>query len=136
MCHEGIRTSRHNVNFLKSRAIEAAGRESADNCYGCHGGRAWYRIPFPYPRHAWDGMDKDVPDWAKNRPTASDPRFLLDEWMSPPAPAAATPAPPAPAAKTGSKARAQSRPALARKPSKSSYVRIQTVKGSQHVSQI
>lgn len=147
MCHEGIRTSRHNVNFLKARAIEAAGRESADSCYGCHGGRAWYRIPFPYPRHAWDGMDKDIPEWAKNRPTASDPRFLLDEWLAPaaapaaanptpPEPAVASPATPAPAAKTSSKAKAKSPPAFARKACKSSYVRIPTYKGSQHVSQI
>jgi hypothetical protein len=155
MCHEGIRTSRHNVNFLKPKSIEAAGRESADHCYGCHGGRAWYRIPFPYPRHAWDGMDKDVPDWAKNRPTKSEPRFLLDEWIAPlaePAPANVAPEPTAntPAAastathalavKTSSKAKAKlnsrSRPAAARKASKSSYVRIQTYKGSHHVSQI
>lgn len=147
MCHEGIRTARHNVNFLKPRAIEAAGRESADNCYGCHGGRAWYRIPFPYPRHAWDGMDKDVPDWAKNRPTGSEPRFLLEEWTAPsvapaatnpapPEPAAASPATPATAAKTSSKAKPKSRPAVARKPGKSSHVRIQTFKGSHYVSQI
>jgi len=155
MCHEGIRTSRHNVNFLKPKAIEAAGRESADHCYGCHGGRAWYRIPFPYPRHAWDGMEKDVPDWAKNRPTKSEPRFLLDEWIAPLAepapanvapeptantPAAASPATHAPAVKTSSKAKAKlnsrSRPAVARKASKSSFVRSQTYKGSHYVSQI
>jgi len=75
-CHSGIRTTRHNVNFLKPQAIEAAGAESGDACYGCHGGRAWYRINFPYPRHVWDGMDKEVPDWAKGRPTQSEPRFL------------------------------------------------------------
>lgn len=75
MCHEGIRTTRHNVNFLKPEAIEAAGRESADHCYGCHGGRAWYRISFPYPRHAWEGMENETPDWAKQRPTQSEPRF-------------------------------------------------------------
>jgi nitrate/TMAO reductase-like tetraheme cytochrome c subunit len=148
LCHDGIRTARHNVNFLKPRAIEAAGRESSENCYGCHGGRAWYRIPFPYPRHAWDGMDKDVPDWAKNRPTASQPRFLLDVWIPPavepavePAgavpTASATPATPAPAAKSSSrKTKPKSRPAVARKASKSGYVRIQTYKGSHYVSQI
>jgi nitrate/TMAO reductase-like tetraheme cytochrome c subunit len=75
-CHETIRTSRHNVNFLKPAEIEAAGKESGDACYGCHGGRAWYRVSYPYPRHAWPTMDKDVPDWAKQRPTRSDPRFL------------------------------------------------------------
>ena len=77
-CHAGIRTTRHNVNFLKPAAIEAAGAENGDVCYGCHGGRAWYRINYPYPRHAWDGMDKEIPDWAKGRPDRSDPRFLTD----------------------------------------------------------
>lgn len=75
-CHASIRTNRHNVNFLKPKAIEAAGEASGDACYGCHGGRAWYRLPFPYPRNAWEGMDKEVPDWAKDRPTRSEPRFL------------------------------------------------------------
>jgi nitrate/TMAO reductase-like tetraheme cytochrome c subunit len=77
LCHDNIRTSRHNVNFLKPSEIETAGKESADSCYGCHGGRAWYRVSFPYPRHAWKGMDKDIPEWAKTRPTQSDPRFLI-----------------------------------------------------------
>lgn len=77
-CHAAIRTNRHQVNFLKPKAIEAAGEASGDACYGCHGGRAWYRIAFPYPRHAWDGMDKEVPDWAKGRPTRSEPRFQRD----------------------------------------------------------
>jgi nitrate/TMAO reductase-like tetraheme cytochrome c subunit len=77
-CHAGIRTTRHQVNFLKPQAIEAAGQDNGDVCYGCHGGRTWYRIPFPYPRHAWEGMDKEVPDWAKGRPTQSDPRFLRE----------------------------------------------------------
>ena len=76
LCHETIRTTRHNVNFLKPAEIEAAGKESGDACYGCHGGRAWYRISYPYPRHAWPDMDKEVPEWAKNRPTQSNPRFL------------------------------------------------------------
>ncbi len=76
LCHDNIRTTRHKVNFLKPAEIEAAGKESADSCYGCHGGRAWYRIGFPYPRNAWKGMDKDIPEWAKDRPTKSDPRFL------------------------------------------------------------
>lgn len=74
-CHAGIRTTRHQVNFLKPEAIEAAGQESGDACFGCHGGRAWYRINYPYPRHAWEGMDKDTPDWAKGRPTESEARF-------------------------------------------------------------
>ncbi len=85
-CHSGIRTTRHNVNFLKPQAIEAAGAENGDVCYGCHGGRAWYRLSFPYPRHAWEGMDKDLPDWARGRPSESEPRFRL-----PPKPAASIP---------------------------------------------
>lgn len=82
-CHAGIRTNRHNVNFLKAKAIEDAGQDNGDVCYGCHGGRAWYRIPFPYPRHGWDGMDKEVPDWAKGRPTESEPRFRPEAKRAP-----------------------------------------------------
>jgi len=85
-----------------------------------------------------------VPDWAKNRPTRSEPRFLLDVWIPPlVVPAALTPtssvipATSAPAAKTSSrKAKPKSRPAVARKPSKSSYVRIQTYKGNHYVRPI
>jgi nitrate/TMAO reductase-like tetraheme cytochrome c subunit len=125
LCHDSIRTARHNVNFLKPRAIEAAGRESSEHCYGCHGGRAWYRIPFPYSRNAWEGMDKEVPDWAKHRPKSSEPRFLLDVWLPPVVePAAATPAPsttPPPAAKTSSrKLQPASGSAVANKDSKAS----------------
>jgi|JI6StandDraft_1071083.scaffolds.fasta_scaffold104898_2 nitrate/TMAO reductase-like tetraheme cytochrome c subunit len=76
-CHAAIRTTRHRVTYLKAEAIEAAGQKSADSCYGCHGGRSWYRIAYPYPRHAWDGMAPEVPDWAKGRPTASEARFQL-----------------------------------------------------------
>lgn len=76
-CHMAYRTNRHQVTYLKAEAIEAAGRENGDSCYGCHGGRAWYRIGYPYPRHEWPGMGKDVPDWAKDRPTESDERFRL-----------------------------------------------------------
>lgn len=76
-CHAAIRTKRHQVNYLKADAIEAAGAKNADTCYGCHGGRSWYRIAYPYPRHAWDGMAPDVPEWAKERPTESEARFRL-----------------------------------------------------------
>lgn len=76
LCHDSIRTNRHRVNFLKADAIEKAGKESGDSCYGCHGGRSWYRTSFPYPRHAWPGMDKETPAWATDRPTTSAPRFL------------------------------------------------------------
>lgn len=76
-CHAAIRTKRHQVTYLKADAIEAAGQKNADVCYGCHGGRSWYRISYPYPRHAWEGMSPDVPDWAKGRPTESEARFQL-----------------------------------------------------------
>jgi nitrate/TMAO reductase-like tetraheme cytochrome c subunit len=77
-CHSAIRSKRHQVSYLDAAAIEKAAQEKGgDVCYGCHGGRAWYRIPYPYPRHAWDGMAPDTPDWAKDRPTESEARFLI-----------------------------------------------------------
>lgn len=77
-CHAAIRTKRHNVTYLNAAAIEQAAQEKGgDVCYGCHGGRAWYRIGYPYPRHAWEGMAPEVPDWAKDRPTESEARFLI-----------------------------------------------------------
>jgi hypothetical protein len=78
LCHAAIRTNRHQVNYLKPAAIEAAGKTDGDVCYGCHGGRAWYRINYPYPRHTWTGMPTAVPDWAKDRPTESETRFHND----------------------------------------------------------
>lgn len=81
LCHAAIRTTRHQVNYLNAAAIEEAGVKNGDTCYGCHGGRAWYRIVYPYTRHAWPSMPADVPDWAKGRPTQTDPRFL--ETMAP-----------------------------------------------------
>ena len=78
-CHETIRTNRHKVGYLKAAAIEEAAKAgSSDTCYGCHGGRAWYRISYPYPRTPWPDMPKDTPDWAKGRPTAADARFRID----------------------------------------------------------
>lgn len=74
-CHVAIRTQRHQVNYLKAAAIEEAGKKDADSCYGCHGGRSWYRIAYPYPRHAWEGMSPEVPAWARERPTESEARF-------------------------------------------------------------
>jgi hypothetical protein len=50
-CHAKTRTIRHRVNYLNTEAIEAAGKANADVCYGCHGGRAWYRIAYPYSLH-------------------------------------------------------------------------------------
>ena len=76
LCHSGIRTNRHQVNYLHASEIEKLGAQSGDSCFGCHGGRAWYRIPNPYARHPWTGMAVEIPDWAKNRPTSSEVRFL------------------------------------------------------------
>ena len=82
VCHAAIRTNRHKVSYLNAEAIEAmaaAGKDnntSGDVCYGCHGGRAWYRIPYPYARNAWEGMPEETPEWALKRPKHSDSRFL------------------------------------------------------------
>lgn len=75
VCHTIFRTNRHQVTYLNPDAIEAAGKRSADSCYGCHGGRSWYRVSYPYARNAWPGMVEVVPDWAKSRPTESETRF-------------------------------------------------------------
>ncbi len=77
LCHAAIRTHRHQVNFLKPQAIETLAKQNKDVCFGCHGGRAWYRIFYPYPRHPWPGGGNTVPDWAKDRPTESQARFLV-----------------------------------------------------------
>jgi hypothetical protein len=77
ICHANIRTTRHQVNYLKPDAIEALAKENKDVCFGCHGGRAWYRIEFPYPRHPWPSAGSAVPEWAKDRPTESEERFLV-----------------------------------------------------------
>ncbi|MBV1865446.1 MAG: cytochrome c family protein [Rhodobacteraceae bacterium] len=78
-CHgeDGFRTNRHNVTYLNAANIEDLATASSDTCYGCHGGRQWYRISYPYPRHAWPDMDEDTPDWALTRPTESDPQYQL-----------------------------------------------------------
>lgn len=78
-CHQTFRTRRHQVNFLKADAIEEAAKKDSDVCYGCHGGRSWYRIAFAYPRHAWPGMPAQTPEWAKDRPTESEARFRIPE---------------------------------------------------------
>lgn len=76
-CHgELFRTVRHQVTYLNAEAIEEAAKTSSDVCFGCHGGRSWYRISYPYPRHKWPEMDEEeVPEWAKGRPTESEERF-------------------------------------------------------------
>ncbi len=77
VCHEDLfRTVRHQVNYLKASAIENAAKNSSDVCLGCHGGRAWYATSYPYPRHPWPDMPEETPDWAKDRPSKSDDRFL------------------------------------------------------------
>ena len=84
-CHAAIRTKRHQVTYLNAEAIEAmavAGKESKtadDVCYGCHGGRSWYRIAYPYARNAWPGMGDITPEWALQRPQHSESRFLKAE---------------------------------------------------------
>jgi hypothetical protein len=76
VCHEEtFRTNRHKVTYLKGEAIEALARNNSDVCYGCHGGRQWYRISYPYPRTPWPDMPAETPDWAKNRPTQSEERY-------------------------------------------------------------
>jgi len=77
-CHaELFRTMRHQVAYLKAGEIEKLAAKSSDTCFGCHGGRQWYRISYPYPRHAWPNMPEDKPDWASDRPTESEARFKL-----------------------------------------------------------
>lgn len=73
-CHESIRTNRHEVSYLDARAIETAGQTNNDVCYGCHGGRSWYRIAYPYARHPWPDMPP-APEALKDRPLHSEPRF-------------------------------------------------------------
>lgn len=75
-CHATVRTERHKVTYLKADGITKASEKSSDTCYGCHGGRAWYRTSYPYPRHPWPDMPPETPEWAKNRPTQSDPRYI------------------------------------------------------------
>jgi anaerobic dimethyl sulfoxide reductase subunit A len=66
-----FRTNRHQVSYLKADAIEAAAKAGTANktggdvCYGCHGGRAWYRIAYPYPRNSWPGMPEVCPNGRK-----------------------------------------------------------------------
>lgn len=60
-CHREIRSVRHQVPHLKAAAIEAAGARDSEVCYGCHGGRAWYRISYPYRRTPWPGMPAEAP---------------------------------------------------------------------------
>lgn len=79
-CHRDLyRLNRHNVTYLNAATIEDLAQESSDVCYGCHGGRAWYMISYPYPRHSWPDMDEETPEWALDRPTESDPRFQIEK---------------------------------------------------------
>lgn len=78
-CHaEQFRTVRHQTNYLHADAIEAMAKAgSSDLCFGCHGGRPWYRNSYPYPRHPWPGMPDEEPDWAKGRPKQSAPEHRI-----------------------------------------------------------
>lgn len=83
-CHDpeyGFRSNRHRVTYLNAEAIEEAAQSSSDVCYGCHGGRAWYRNSYPYPRNPWPDMPEetpeDTPEWARSRSTQSGARFRL-----------------------------------------------------------
>ena len=79
-CHgELFRTNRHKVSYLNAATIEDLAKESSDTCYGCHGGRAWYMNSYPYARHPWPGMDPALPEWAKDRKTESDPRYVIKD---------------------------------------------------------
>lgn len=84
-CHASTRTNRHKVNYLNAGAIEAAAvagkgnMTGGDVCYGCHGGRPWYRIAYPYARNAWPEMPEGTPEWARQRPQHSESRFLKAE---------------------------------------------------------
>lgn len=84
-CHGSTRTDRHKVDYLNAAAIEAAAvagksdQTGGDVCYGCHGGRPWYRIAYPYPRNDWPEMPEGTPEWAKSRPLHSESRFLKVE---------------------------------------------------------
>ena len=83
MCHGdgdfGFRTNRHNVTYLNALNIEMTAHQKSDTCYGCHGGRQWYQITYPYPRHPWADMDEEVPEWATGRPTSSKPEYQRPE---------------------------------------------------------
>jgi hypothetical protein len=75
-CHKEYRTVRHKLNFLNETEIEKAGAESSDSCYGCHGGRSWYAVAYPYVRRPWlERMPPVPPVWAEDRPTEYDERF-------------------------------------------------------------
>ncbi len=77
-CHEELfRTVRHRVIYLKAASIEEVAKSGSDSCHGCHGGRAWDRNSYPYPRNPWPDMDPETPEWAIGRPTESDPQFQL-----------------------------------------------------------
>lgn len=90
-CHAAFRTNRHQVSYLKADAIEDAAKAGqatktgTDVCYGCHGGRAWYRISYPYARNPWPGMPEVTPEWARLRPRHSEIRFLTQSSNTKPA---------------------------------------------------
>jgi hypothetical protein len=70
---------------IPAAAIEAAAvagksdKTGGDVCYGCHGGRTWYRIAYPFARNPWPEMPEGTPEWAKSRSLHSESRFLKVE---------------------------------------------------------
>lgn len=72
-CHIGIKTERHkNIGFLKAKEIEVIGKKDSDACYGCHGGRSWYRISFPYSEKRWPGWGQPPAGAEKKYPKMPD----------------------------------------------------------------
>ncbi|MCB1756505.1 MAG: hypothetical protein KDJ38_13345 [Gammaproteobacteria bacterium] len=66
-CHLAIKTERHQgIEFLNAEKIEELGAADSDVCYGCHGGRAWYRIWFPYSEKQWPG-EAEAPIGARHK---------------------------------------------------------------------
>ncbi len=66
-CHVAIKLERHHgISFLNAEGIEELAKKDSNVCYGCHGGRAWYRINFPYTEKKWPGLG-DVPIGAESK---------------------------------------------------------------------
>ena len=86
-CHSGHPHQSAPGDYLNAEAIEKAGsaeKTGGDVCYGCHGGRPWYRIAYPYARNPWPGHARSdarvgpatpapfrnaLPESARNHPT-------------------------------------------------------------------
>lgn len=46
VCHAADRARRHTSPWLDAARIESLAIGNGDVCYGCHGGRAWYRVAY------------------------------------------------------------------------------------------